>query len=86
MTKYRRDPKPGWGQDQAPNAVRDTPQGKEVIWFRPKSAPKPERYDYSVPDRAQPGWRVYFLVLCFLAVPLCCIARLVATLIETGKL
>ena len=84
MTKYRRDPNPDWGQDQAPNAIRQAPEGREIIWRRPESAPKPERYDHSAPDRTRPGWRVYFLALCFLAIPLCCVARLVTTLMETG--
>jgi len=85
MKKCHRNPKPGWGQDQAPDLVTPTVGGqRRAIWFRPKTAPKPEEYDYSVPHRESTRWRVYFLVLCAAMVPLCCVARLVATLVEGG--
>ena len=77
MSKCRRDPNPDWNQNQTPNTVRNTSQGREAIWFKPKAAPKPEKFDYSVPHQSRAGWRVYFLLLCALAVPVCCVVRLV---------
>ena len=77
MTRRKYDPKPGSNQREAPSASRDTPDGKVLIWFKPKSAPKPEEYDYSVSHHTRVGWRVYFLLTCFLAVPVCCVIRLV---------
>ncbi len=77
-----RNPKPGWGHNQAPDLVTPTSDGRLAIWFRPKAAPKPEEYDFSVPHRGSTSWRVYFLALCTVMVPLCCIARLVTALVE----
>jgi hypothetical protein len=84
MSKCRRDPNPEWNQGEAPDLVTQTPSGPVAAWFRPKSAPKPGEYDYSVAHRTRPGWRVYFLLLGVLAIPICCLVRLIATFLEGG--
>jgi hypothetical protein len=55
--------------------VVSTEEGPVGIWFKPETANKPENYDYSVPLKGRPGWRVYFLFLgiiaCIVAFGLC---------------
>ena len=77
MVRRKYDPKPASNQREAPSTTRDTPDGKVFIWFKPKGAPKPEEYDYSVSHHTRAGWRVYFLLVCFAALPVCLLVRLV---------
>ena len=77
MQQRKYDPKPGSNQREAPHTTRQTPEGKECVWFKPKSAPPPEKYDYSVSHTGRANWRVYFLLVCSVLVPICLLVWLI---------
>lgn len=80
MTECKFDPKPGSNQREAPSTARDTPDGKVLIWFKGPDEPPPKEFHYSVSHRSKAGWRVYFLLVGVLAVPVCLLARLIVGL------
>ena len=55
---------PGYGQSEAPHHSVNNEDGTRTdMWFKPRNAPKPERYDYSCDSEKRPGWAVYFLTV-----------------------
>ena len=81
MQQRKYDPKPCSNQHEAPSTARDTSDGKVLIWFKGPSEDPPEEYDYSVTHRTRSNWRVYFLLVCFVAMPICAAVVLVRSLI-----
>jgi len=69
---------PGWGAGEEPDLVTKGKRGKTALWFKPKSAKPPEKYDVCVPHRNRKNWVVYIL---FLGPVICVVLALLTNLL-----